>query len=92
MGLSLYEMETIVNMNREEDEMIVYTADPYLMKKLESYPAYEKIKEYRNEGRVIAADFRADKRLLTFRKERRTYTEEQKERFRENLAKANARD
>ena len=92
MGLTLYEMETIVNMNREDAEMIVYTSDPYLLKKLESYPAYTKIKEYKQDGRVIAADFTADKRLITFRKERRQYTEEQKERFRENLAKANTKD
>lgn len=67
MGLTLYEQETIINMNREDGEMIIYTADPNLMRRLSKLPAYKKVKEYRNGGKVIAADFKADKRLLFLR-------------------------
>lgn len=67
MGLTLYEQETIINMNREDDEMLVYTADPALMRRLSKLAAYKKVKEYRNGGKVIAMDFTADKKLLFLR-------------------------
>ena len=85
MGLSLYEQETIINMNREDGEMDIYTADPALMRRLSSLPAYTKTREDRQEGKVIAMTFKADKRLLTLRGARKVValTDEQREELRE---------
>ena len=89
MGLTKYEMETIINMNLEDAEMLIYTANPALLRRLEKLPAYTKIKEYKHGGRVIAADFTADKHLLTLRSKRLTVelTDEERE-LRRERAKA----
>lgn len=88
----MYEQETIINMNREDGEMIVYTADPNLMRRLSKLPAYKKVKEYRNGGKVIAADFVADKRLLFLRSKvlKMELSDEEKARRTEKLLKAKA--
>lgn len=88
MGLSLYEQETIINLNREEGEMDIFTADPSLMRRLSSLPAYKKTGERKQEGKVIAMTFRADKKLLTLRGERvkgRQLTDEEKAAARERM-------
>lgn len=93
MGLSLYEQETIVNMNNDEKEMDIYTASPALMRRLSSLPAYKKTGERKQEGKVVAMTFRADKKLLTLRGERvkgRQLTDEEKAAARERLQKAKA--
>ena len=91
MGLSLYEQETIINMNREDGEMDIYTADPALMRRLSSIPAYTKTREDKQEGKVIAMTFKADKKLLTLRSERakgRKLTDEEKAAAVERLKRA----
>lgn len=93
MGLSFYEQETIINLNREEGEMDIFTADPSLMRRLSSLPAYKKTGERKQEGKVVAMTFRADKKLLTLRGERvkgRQLTDEEKAAARERLQKAKA--
>lgn len=86
MGLTLLEQETIVNFNRAEEEMQVYTCDPIIMRKLSNLPAYTLIREDKQEGQTIAMTFKADKGLLTFRSARqkkRDYTPEELEELRE---------
>lgn len=94
MGLTKYEMETIINMNLEDAEMIIYTANPALMRRLSKLPAYKKVKEYRNGGKIIAADFVADKRLLFLRSKvlKMELSDEEKARRTEKLLKAKAAD
>ena len=95
MGLSLYEQETIINLNREEGEMDIFTADPALMRRLSSLPAYRKTGERKQEGKVIAMTFRADKKLLTLRGERvkrRELTDEEKAAARERMNKLRAKN
>lgn len=86
MGLTLLEQETIVNFNRAEEEMQVYTCDPIIMRKLSNLPAYTLIREDKQEGQTIAMTFKADKGLLTFRSARnkkKDYTPEEMEEMRE---------
>lgn len=74
------EQETVITFDRASDEMNVYTADPNLMARLDKLDAYKKWREHRFEGKVIAADYRADKKLLTLRTKKltRNMTDEQK--------------
>ena len=92
MGLTLYEQETIVNFNRMDGEMDIYTADPALMRRLSSLPAYTKTGERKNEGKVVAMTFKANKRLLPLRGKRVTVelTDEQREERRERARRLNA--
>ena len=81
MRLTLEEQETVITYDRAGDTMNIYTADPYLIARLRKQEAYEVVREHRQGGGVVAVDFRADKKLLTLRKERqkgRPMTEEQK--------------
>ena len=50
--------------------MTVYTADPYLLARLKGLPSYRIEREDRQDGKVIAGTFKADKRLLTLRRKR----------------------
>ena len=93
MGLSLYEQETIINMNNDEKEMDIYTASPALMRRLSSLPAYTKTGERKNGGQVVAITFKADKRLLTLRGDRvkrRALTDEEKAAARERMNRLRA--
>ena len=86
MALTLLEQETVINYNRDEDFMTVYTADPALMRRLKKLPAYELMEESRQDGKVIAMTFKADKSLVTLRgakKKAKEYTEEEMEELRE---------
>ncbi len=85
MGLSLAEQETVITFDRAGDCMNVYTADPYLLARLSKQEAYTLVREHRQDGEVIAADFTADKKLLTLRTKRvkLELTEEQRAERRE---------
>lgn len=81
MGLSREEQETVITYDRAGDVMSVYTADPYLLGWLKRQPAYTLVREHKQGGQVVAADFEADKKLLTLRTKppaRQKLTEEQK--------------
>jgi hypothetical protein len=67
MALTLLEQETVINYNRDEDFMTVYTADPAMMRRLKKLKTYEVIDESRQGGKVIAMTFKADKRLVFLR-------------------------
>ena len=81
MALSLAEMETVITYDRSGDMMNVYTAEPALMRKLKKLPAYRVVREHKQDGKTIAIDFEADKKLLTFRSklQKGTLTPEQLE-------------
>lgn len=69
MGLSMAEQETVVTWDRASDEMNVYTADACLMARLDKLPnIYRRVKVYQNDGQVVAADYRAEKRFCTLRR------------------------
>lgn len=87
MGLTRYEQETVINYNNDEDTMQVYTADPALMRRLKSLPAYECIQKDRQDGKVIAMTFKASKKLLTLRSKQAVshQTEEQRAASRERM-------
>lgn len=90
MGLTRMEQETVIRYNAEEDFMEIYTAYPPLMRKLAEQPAYEKIREDKFEGEVIAMTFKADKKLITLRSKRksREMTDEERQKVAERFAKA----
>lgn len=91
MGLSRYEQELHIMMNREDDTMEIYTSDPVYMRRLSNLKAYRKTKEHRNGGEVVAMEFVANKKLLTLRGkavEGRPMTDEQKAAAVERLRKA----
>ena len=67
MGLTRYEQETCINYNRDEDFMTVYTAGPALMRRLKKLPAYELVEVSKQDGKVIAMTFKADKKLVLLR-------------------------
>lgn len=69
------EQETVIRYDRAGQNMTIYTADPYLLAKLKGLPSYRIEREDRQDGQVIAATFKADKRLLTLRKKRNTKSE-----------------
>ena len=81
MGLTRYEQETCINYNRDEDFMTVYTAGPALMRRLKKLPAYELVEVSKQDGKVIAMTFKADKKLITLRSQVPVshMTDEQKE-------------
>lgn len=90
MSLTFAEQETVITWDRTSDMMEVYTAEPALMRRLSSLPAYEQVEQFTQNGEVVALKFRAEKKLLTLRSKRTTnnMTEEQKEAARERLRKA----
>jgi len=85
--MQLEEQETVITFDKSSPTMNIYTADKTLMAKLNKLPAYEKWREYRSEGRVVAADFRADKKLITIRSKRKVVSEKQREAAKERFKK-----
>lgn len=91
MGLSMAEQETVITWDREGAFMNVYTADPYLLARLKKLDAYKLIREHRQEGKVIAADFEADKKLCFLRPKlyKKDLTEEQRAEIAKRFRKDN---
>lgn len=86
MNLSRYEKETVINFNDEEKKAIVYTCNSKLIEKLISYCDKHKDKFKLICQDKISATFEIDKKLISIRQPR-IYTDEQKEKLRENLKK-----
>lgn len=85
------EQETVITWDNSTCMMQIYTADPALMRRLRGLQSYKLIREHRQgDGKVIAAVFEAEKRLLTLRSKRVKVelTEEQRKERRERLRKA----
>jgi acetylornithine/succinyldiaminopimelate/putrescine aminotransferase len=92
MGLSYQEQETVITYNRAEDKMNVYTADKYLLARLKKLETYTMVREYRQDGVLVAADFEADKKLLTLRSKRMVMSEEAKAEAAERLKSSRQED
>ena len=94
MGLSRLEQETVVTFNAAEEGIRIYTAYPPLMRKLASSTEYTLVKEYRQDGEVVAMDFTAARNMITIRSKapaRREMTEEEKMAAAERLAEIRSR-
>lgn len=61
------EQETVIKWDKSTSLLHIYTADPALMRRLNGLQSYKLIKEHRQGGKVIAAEYEAEKRLLTLR-------------------------
>lgn len=88
MRLSRYEQETVINFNAGEKMATVYTADPAVMRNLDSlvigYPdTFKRIKED-----DISKTYEMPKNVVTYRKPRRL-SEEQREAARVRMKKIN---
>lgn len=87
--LSQYEQETVINFNRDEKGAIVYTADPYLMHKLDAFceqqPENFSVSEEHHfgaSGEVYAKTYKlASKKLIKIRM-KNYMPDEQKEKAR----------
>ena len=67
MGLSYEEQETVSTYNRASKQMTVYTANPYEMERFSKSPLYRLVKEYKQDGKVVAMEFVSEKRFCHFR-------------------------
>ena len=79
--LTLQEQETSILFDRASDKATIYSADPAVIRRLKRLPAYTLKREDKQGGRVIAATFEADKRIVTLRSalpKKRDWTEEEK--------------
>ena len=60
------EQETVIEFEREPDEMIIWTSDTKMITKLDKiYPRYQVFKTNRH---IWAVEYRVPKKLLTFRR------------------------
>ena len=86
--LSRYEQETIINYNREEQEATICSADPVILARLEKIS-----KKYPNSYKLIDENlpyktYSCPKKLIRFgAPNTKVYTEEEKQKLREQLAK-----
>ena len=78
MALTLEEQETVVNLNRADGDMFIYTSDPAMMEKLSKMPGYTLTRERKDrQGNTASLEFTASKRLLTLRA-KKEYTPEER--------------
>ena len=93
-GIPVDEQETVIQYNRTDDYMTIYTTDSTVMTKLDKCVDsgnYEVIEEHRlrNSKRVIGKTYKAKKKLLSFRTVNRvgtrTMSEEEKRAFVERM-------
>lgn len=88
MNLTRAEQETIINSDAESKMASVYTADPVMMRKLEKLAA-----KYPDSYKLVRQDeisvtYEFPKKLIRFGAPvTRVYSEEEKEKLREQLAK-----
>lgn len=69
MGLSFEEQETVISYNRNSDKMNVYTADSFLMARLNKLKdIYKLVRVHKQDGEIVAADYEAEKRFCTLRR------------------------
>ena len=61
------EQETVITWDKSTSLLHIYTADPSLMRRLNGLKSYTKTKEHKQGGKVIAAEYEAEKKLLTLR-------------------------
>ena len=92
MGITREEQETIITYDRAGQSMNVYTADPFLMARLDKLPdVYKKVRVQKQGGVVVSAEYEADKALVTLRTKKpaiRKMSDGEKREVAERLAKA----
>ena len=74
------EQETVIKWDKSTNLLHIYTADPALMRRLDGLQSYTKTKEHRQGGKVIAAEYEAEKKLLTLRSKAPAVTMSEKQR------------
>ena len=67
-GLPVEEQETVVQFFNDTATTEIYTSDSRLMNRLSK--KYECTKEHRNEGKVVALEFKVPESYITFRSPR----------------------
>jgi hypothetical protein len=83
MSLTLAEMETVIRFDRESNIMIVWSADPVMMRRLDKN--FTAASEQKNqEGEIVGKTYEIDKSLLKIRPKRKV-SEEQKQSLRERM-------
>lgn len=89
--LSVNEQETVIVINRTSDTARLYTSDTRYLNRFSRLYADKEVKQYRNDGAVVAKEYEVDKRYITFRSalpKRRIVSDEEKKILRERLAGA----
>lgn len=78
MGIPTNEQETVVQYDRNGDTMTIYTSDSTQMTRLDKI--YKRSREHRQAGEVVAVEYKADKRLLSYRSKivKKSLTDEQR--------------
>jgi hypothetical protein len=94
MSLTRKEQETVISYDRSSQTMSIHTADPFLMARLDKLSdIYKKVGVHQLDALIVAADYQADKSLLTLRNKKpvgRKMSEAEKKAAVERLAKARA--
>ena len=67
MNISVDEQETVIQFNRNEKTMTIYTSDTTTMTRLNKL--YPIVKSDVVDGKIVAKTYLAEKRLLSFRKD-----------------------
>lgn len=78
MGIPTNEQETVVQYDRNGETMTVYTTDSTQITRLDKI--YQRHKEHKQAGEVVAVEYVVDKKLLSYRSKRvkRTLSDEQR--------------
>lgn len=85
MSIPTNEQETVIQYDRNGETMTIYTSDSTQMTRLDKI--YQRHKEHRQAGEVIAVEYVVDKGLLSYRSKRgkRVLTDVEKARLTERL-------
>lgn len=85
MSIPTNEQETVVQYDRNGETMTIYTSDSTQMTRLDKI--YQRHKEHRQAGEVVAVEYVVSKKLLTYRARRGKciLTDEQKDAARARL-------
>lgn len=78
MSIPTNEQETVVQYDRNGETMTVYTTDSTQITRLDKI--YQRHKEHKQDGEVVAVEYVVDKNLLSYRSRRvkRTLSDEQR--------------
>ena len=92
MNVPLEEQETVIQFNRTDDYATIYTSDSTMITKLdkccEEAPEFYKLQkeDHLRDGSVSGKTYiLSDRKMLSFRKSKRVYSEEERKMLRERL-------
>ena len=92
MNVPLEEQETVIQFNRTDDYATIYTSDSTMITKLdkccEEAPEFYKLQkeDHFRDGSVSGKTYiLSDRKMLSFRKSKRVYSEEERQMLRERL-------